>query len=54
MRLFFCAEALKRAVAKRRIDGADGKIKNTPPFMEMYALSDFLIMVFVMVSEAVT
>lgn len=32
----------------------NGHMKNPDWHLEMYALSDFLIMVFVMVSEAVT
>ena len=39
---------------KARTTSPSGSIKNTSWRLEMYALSDFLIMVFVMVSEAVT
>ena len=39
---------------KTRTTSPSGSIKNISWRLEMYALSDFLIMVFVMVSEAVT
>ena len=39
---------------KTRTTSRCGNIKNISWRLEMYALSDFLIMVFVMVSEAVT